>query len=319
LKGRYYHDQKFWGVTFKEEDFREAKTMFEKAIELDPNYALAYAGLADLYDTYLTNIDWNPEYDDLRRSLIEKAYSLDPNLPYVLEVKSYVLEREGKLDEAYASLQKALEISPNESEYNLVMGIFLRGEGLILQAIRYFTIALQQNPLDNMIYIYRGNAYMVIGDYAAAEADIKKALQIEPQHVVGLNLLAQLSIMKKDYDAAEAYLSQCETINPNYRDYNITKAWLFAAKGDKEKALAAHEDDIVYLLLGLNNEAFKQLNILIEKDWSGTQALYRHDSYLALKNMPFYDGIRNDPRFMEILEKEKKKYETELQKYGVGK
>ncbi|MFQ5825159.1 MAG: protein kinase, partial [bacterium] len=89
LKGEYFHYRKFL-VTVRMEDFRKSEKMFKKAIDLDPNYALAHAGLADLYNSYTYRIKDDKEYGDLQQNYIERAFRLDPNSAYVNRVKSYV-------------------------------------------------------------------------------------------------------------------------------------------------------------------------------------------------------------------------------------
>ena len=86
---------------------------------------------------------------------------------------------------------------------------------------------------------------------------------------------------------------------------------LFAAKGEKNKALAIRKNGPVYALLGMKDEAIKYIKNEIKKGLEHFQYLY-----LPLINSTFYEGLRDDARFQDIVKKQKKKYEERLKKYG---
>jgi hypothetical protein len=86
---------------------------------------------------------------------------------------------------------------------------------------------------------------------------------------------------------------------------------VFAAKGEKEKALAIRKSAAVYSLLGMKDEAIQYIEDEMKKDFE------HHDcSYISLSNSPFYDSLRDDTRFQEILKKAKQKYEERLDRFG---
>lgn len=81
LKGEYIHKTNYWSAP-NAEYFKESENMFLKAIDIDPNYALAYAGLADLYNTYWNTLVASEQekrnYLKLQEKYIERAFKLDP-------------------------------------------------------------------------------------------------------------------------------------------------------------------------------------------------------------------------------------------------
>ncbi len=119
-------------------------------------------------------------------------------------------------------------------------------------------------------------------------------------------------IAMKRYDEAEELLIQREKIYPNQKT-NWEHALIYASKGQKERALDTYRDKsiILYSLLGMKDEA-----ISIGTEWSESRLLQKSSRYYFLKNHPFYDNIRSDPRFQEIQAKHKKLYEENLAKYG---
>lgn len=131
-----------------------------------------------------------------------------------------------------------------------------------------------------------------------------------------LNSLAEQAVLRGRFDEAEDLLARCEAINPGYYRNNMIAAWLLAAQGEREKAVATYEDDIVYILLGMKEEVLQQLSQQHEHGWPLGITGVRRGNYLSLKNLAIYDSFRDDPRFVEVLEKEKQRYDGYVRKYG---
>ena len=315
LKGKYFHQQKFI-YYFRVEDFKKSEEMFEKAIELDPNYALAYAGLADLYDSFVRLIREDKKYDDLRHEYAEKAFQLDPHSEYVNTARGWTKWGRREYDSAYESMKRALELNANDWFANLSMAMLLDHFGLEYQAVSYIAKAIRLNPLFAGNYYVRGTAYNVTGDFGKAELDYRRGMEIDPEHMQSLNGMTEQLILMNQLDEADSLLARCKAINPDLSRNNISAAWLYAAKGEREKALSTHEDDIVYILLGMQDQAIRQLNMQHKNGWPLGITGPRHGNYLSLKSLAIYDSLRDDPRFIEILKKEKQRYEELVQKYG---
>lgn len=115
----------------------------------------------------------------------------------------------------------------------------------------------------------------------------------------------------KRYDKAEEILARGEKTNPNADWVRKYRAILAAIKGEKEKALGLYKNSEVYSLLGMKDEAFGELN----KEIRGSLP-YPYIFYQDLIHNPFYDQLRRDTRFKIMLEREKKLYEDNLNKYG---
>jgi TolB-like protein/Tfp pilus assembly protein PilF len=315
LKGRYFHYTKFLNF-LRDEDFKRSEEMFLKAIERDSTYGLAYAGLADLYDTYLRHLPANEKYDMLRQEYVARAFQLDPHSEFVNAAKGWVAWGKGDYEVAHESMNRALEINPNDAYVHLSMALLLDHLGLHHQTIAYLTRAIALDPLFASSYWPRGISYQVIGQFEKATQDYQRALEIEPEHLIALNSLAEQAILMKRFDEASEFLARCEKINPDYLRNRISAAWLHAAKGDQAKALSKHEDEIVYILLGMKDQAIRQLYKQHEQGWPLGFTGPRYGNYLSLRNLAIYDSLRDDPRFVEILEKEKRRYEEHLSKYG---
>lgn len=308
LKGKYFIDSKYI-ISSQEEDFKAALSMLEKAIEIDPNYALAYACLSWAYTNHsIISGEENEKYDNLGLKYGEKAYELDPNLALSNSLMGYIFKGRGEYDKAYQHFKRAFEIKPNDAEINFLVGTFFRPNGLYRQAIKYFSRAKELDPSFFWNYYGLCRAFMESGEFEKSYVYIKKALELSPNNVHCLCLYVNLLIKTKKYDRAEEVLAQAEKVNPDHSGILPHKALLFAAKGEKDKALALWKNSNIYSLLGMEDEAIAEINEEIKR---GIKT-----PYLFLINNPYYDNLRDDPRFQEIVKKQKKKYEEFLKKYS---
>ncbi len=303
INGRYL-------ISHQEKDFADALIMFKKSIDLDPNYALAHTGLAWAYQHHAI-LTLSAKYAELTRKHIEIAFQLDPNLAGAVAGKAYVHRAEGEYDLAFKLYKKALKIDPNDSKVNHLIGMFFEYFGLYHQAIKYFSRAAELDPFYTWA-LHASALYLVkIGEYEKSIVYLNKALEIDQKDIICLFYLASIHIRKKEFNKAEEAITKAEEINPDRTSIQVFKARLLAAKGEKEKALAIHKDEYIYSLLGMKDEAIEIIKSNMDKKLTGDPY-----SYLALINDPLYDRLRDDPRFQEIVKKQKKVYEKRLKKYG---
>ena len=130
--------------------------------------------------------------------------------------------------------------------------------------------------------------------------------------------------MMKKYDEAKEEIARVEKLDPDKLGIQYSRAYIFAVKGEKEKTLAiikgldpyylTHLISSVYSILGMKDEAIENIQEVIKKGFSELQT-YPYSYHVLIKNY-FYDNLRDDPRFKEIVKKEKKKYQEKLKKYG---
>jgi serine/threonine protein kinase/tetratricopeptide (TPR) repeat protein len=319
-KGLYFLYKQYY-ISHQEKDFKTALNTFNKAIEIEPNYALAYWGLGRAYEArYLVN--QNPKDWELMISNWEEAYELNPNLAEANAAKGWVYFNKGDNDKAYQYFKRALEINPESATINFLTGGFYYSIGLYNQAIKYHTQAIERDPLYLWNYIQIANCYMYMGETEKAEIYINKGLEIEPGDINLYLAKVRNYICQKKYIEAEKTLALAEKIDPEFRLITRHRAWIHGIKGEKEKALELIKDapsysyDVtsIYSLLGMKDEAIKHIKEGIQR---GKEVkMHYFYSYPILINIPCYDNLRDDPRFKKIVKKEKKKYEEKLKKYG---
>jgi tetratricopeptide (TPR) repeat protein len=153
---------------------------------------------------------------------------------------------------------------------------------------------------------------MQIRAFEKAEEDYKKAQELEPKSIWAFCFYAELNLMIKNYDKADILLSQAEEINPEDPLIPPQRALYFAAVGEKEKALALNRNAKVFAILRMTDEAIDYIKRAIE----GFQQSASY-SYLSLVDNPFFDSLRNDTRFKEIVKEQNSIYEEKLKKYSI--
>jgi TolB-like protein/Tfp pilus assembly protein PilF len=319
MKGRYFHDKKYW-KTENVEDFKISEKMFKKSIELDPKYGDSYAGLADLYNTYYNSLaDTNAEKDkymQLQEAYIDTAIRLNENSSEVYMAKGWVHYAKDEIDDAIRSEKKAIEINRNNHYAFHSLGTFFGDLGLKKLTIKCYSKAIEINPLEAAYYVQRAYNYTRVGEYDKAEIDIQKAIEMEPNFSWALLEYSIVLIHKKKYDQAKQMINKFNNLSSDEEIIRMFEAVLYAVNGEKEKALSMNLSNeylkfYIYRLLEMSDESIEYL----KEDFDRVKNV-KSTWYLGLKYFPIYDFLRDDPRFQEILAKHKEIYEENLAKYG---
>jgi TolB-like protein/Flp pilus assembly protein TadD len=182
LKGRHSWHQRSPAT------LRVAIQCFEQTIKLDPQYALAYAGLADCYGIFRV-YGWMSA-DDARapaHAAITQALTLAPSLWEVnLSRGLYAFYLERTWREAGPYFQKAIAINPRSSLAQQYYGLFLATEGRSEDAVTHATLACQLDPLSAFIHAAVSVTLYILGRFDAAERSAQQALELQSDQLVGL-------------------------------------------------------------------------------------------------------------------------------------
>jgi len=165
LRGR--HTYLLARDTQDEELVKRAIREYQAVLELDPGYALAYAGLADAYgyQSITGTLDRKEGYER-SREMAEKALAIDPDLvEALLALADVQLEYDWDLDKAESNYRRALEIRPSDAEGLRSYGYFLITDGRFDQAIDYYHKALEVDPLQMRAYSGLSFALLLSGRY----------------------------------------------------------------------------------------------------------------------------------------------------------
>jgi serine/threonine-protein kinase len=290
-----------------EQDFDNAIQMFDRALKLDPNYALAYAGLAWAYQHHYISTDNIQDFLKVKENM-EVAYELDPEHPLVLACKSWVELGRGDGKEAFDSLRKAKAINPNLAELNFSIGVICRFSGLSQLAIKYLARAHELDPY--YLYSLVGYAanHFFIGELEEALPLFEKVYAMGPDDPIVAQFYSAFCIMKGDFTKAQDIISRWERIYPGDEDLSDLSAYLHAAKGEREKALQLEPQtywySYVYAELGMAEEAVEYIKKFLDRQ------VYL--PYLKLTRQPVFKKLQDDFRFQEIVEIQKRAYEERL-------
>ena len=152
LRGRYTYEL---GRDTDDTDLiRRAIDQYKAVLELDPNYALAYAGLADAYGRLSIAAELTTQEGyELSREMAEKALAIDPDLvEALLALADIQLEYDWDMEAAERSYRRALEIRPSDAEGLRTYGYFLAMDGRYDEAIGYYHKALEVDPIQLRAY-----------------------------------------------------------------------------------------------------------------------------------------------------------------------
>jgi serine/threonine-protein kinase len=321
LKGNHYVAKRYV-ISLSEEDFEVALSMYEKALEADPNYALAYTGLMNAYETRFVLAGGRERDRELVQQYAETAYKLNPKLSETITAMGYAYFRRGAVDKAFQYYKRAMEINPNGAGRNFLVGLFYKWQGMYHKAIEYFSKSAELDPFYPIAIAALAMSYHGVGEFEKAEVYLGKTLEIDPDSPLYLCCNTVNAITLEKYNQAEESLEREEKINPGSSGVLYTRALLHARKGEREQALALIEDPsvysyaAVYSLLGMKDEAINAIKSTLLKREGIEGSTVDPLLYLTLTTNPFFENLRDDSRFKEIVKEQKKIYEERLKKYG---
>ncbi|TRZ88925.1 tetratricopeptide repeat protein [bacterium] len=207
LKGREYY------FRYRKEDNEQAIELFKKAIELDPDYALAHAELAASYSQRVIRFGFpEAEWFDAAIEQAQKAISLDPNLAegYKALGGLYGFVK-GWWRKALEAFQKAVEVNPNSAIACTSLGQCYIQIGEFDKAFPFLKKAIALSPADAFPCAELGRVYYGLDDPMRAEEWLKKALELQPDLDVAHGRLTDLYLALGEYNKAieqsQTYLS----------------------------------------------------------------------------------------------------------------
>jgi len=321
MQGKHFDRQ--YQNSNEPKDFEVAVQNYEKAIEIERDFALAYWGLGNIYQARFVNEDKWTDFELMVKNYM-KSYQINQDLAEANVGLGWACFYKEDRDEAFKYYKKALELEPTNPEVNYYVGGFFMDIGLYRKAIEFYSRAIEIDPVYKEYRRICARCYMKIGEFERAAELLKKALEFEPDDTFLRLFYARQLIMMKKYDKAKEEIARVEKLNPDKPDIQYPRAYIFAIKGEKEKALAIIKDldpyyftyliSSIYSILGMKDEAIENIQKVIEKGFYELQA-YPYSYHVLIKNY-FYDNLRDDPRFKDIVKKEKKKNKERLKKYG---
>jgi tetratricopeptide (TPR) repeat protein/predicted Ser/Thr protein kinase len=166
-----------------QKDLDDATELYEQALEIDPAFNLARAGLADCYiNYYMRFIDRRPAWLDKAERVARKALEQDPNTAAAYRSLGRVAQQRGDSAKAEENFQKAIEIDPRYAEAMRSLG-WLCSERKDFERALYWTgEALKAAPADREASLLRGITYLDQRNYAHAERALRELVRLHPEY-----------------------------------------------------------------------------------------------------------------------------------------
>ena len=219
-------------------NLKNAQRYFQKAIELDPAFALPYAGLAD---SLMWQVGWAnaPLVDNLAQAkpLVRKALELGPDLAESWASSALVATKEQNFAQAEADYRKALELNPNYASAYTGLGRVLMTVGRPDEALVYSEKGHSLDPLSSDTNFRTARILAWVGRFDEAEARYRKVVELDPMRAFVYRDLAMLSAYaRNDFVAAIPLAKKLVELDPNGPYARCNLAALYIDLGELTKA-----------------------------------------------------------------------------------
>jgi serine/threonine-protein kinase len=199
------------------EDFdklKQGEQLYERAVQLDPNFALALARSSLLQSWIVHTFDRTPDRREKARTLAERALQLQPDLPEAhLALGSSYYYGDNNYDAALKEFEVAQRGLPNESEVYLSLAAIQRRQGKWVESTANFEKAVSLNPKDTWPLQNLTYNYQMLRNYDAANKTIDRALALDPTALPLLEVKSKLAIFEKgDFSVAEKAFAAVKSI-----------------------------------------------------------------------------------------------------------
>ncbi|BAC92013.1 serine/threonine-protein kinase [Gloeobacter violaceus] len=195
LKGRDYLGRR------SRADNDLAIELFKRALALDPNYALAHAGLGSAYGSKATRYGQEERWEAESLKAIKKALVLDPNLSQAHKALGSYYYGRGRYRQALASFKRGAELNPSLPVVAGAYGGLSAAMGNLEEGVRWSKRSIALNPTRNG-YPNLGMIYTILGEDARARRALEAAVSIQPDNVYALSYLSTLHKLRGQYDEA---------------------------------------------------------------------------------------------------------------------
>ena len=304
LLGRYYWNKQTL------ESLNKGIEFFQQAVDKDPNYALAYAGLADSYSLLGSTIGGLSPKENFpkAKAAVLKALEIDDTLAEAQSALVLVrLRYDWDWPAAEREIKRAIELNPNYATTYQWYANYLAIMGRLDEAIAEEKRAQELDPLSLNINTIVARRFYDARQYDQAIEQCQKTLEMDPNFAQAHFTLGQAYEQKARYEEAIAALKKATTLSPG-NPFNVSAlGHVYAVSGQKSEAMkildqlkelsrrryiSPHEIAIIYAGLGEKDQAFAWLEkAYADRSWR----------LPFLKVEPRFDSLRSDPRFTDLV------------------
>lgn len=301
LRGRYFWNRR------NDDGMNKAAQYFQQAIAKDPNYAEAYAGLADAYSLGGGHLRSDDERMAKATAAANKALELDSNLAEAEASLGLIAPFvDWNWEVARKHFERAIALNPNyATAHHWYAEVYLMPMGRVDEAIAEMREAQLLDPLSAAIATDLGKELYFARKYDEAITEFRRALEIDPNFVTAHNWLSDTFLETGMYPEAAAELEKTKPFKEE-RIYARQTAYLFARMGRRSaaenaltkslqlsrgKQISSGAVAMVYAMLGNQDKSFFWLE----------KAYVEKSSFMTtLKLWPAFDSMHADPRFVDL-------------------
>ena len=290
-------------------DSEEAVAHFKRAVELDPNFALAWCGLGGAYANRVIKIIGGPEDYEKAAEALGRALALKPGL---LEARLHMVFVEmgrGNKPRARQIAAQLVRESPDDVGAQFAYATVARLDGRYQDALDAYGRMLKINPAERVVVSYnRARVFLYQRRHDDAEAELNLGAQMEPNHPLVKSFKAIICAYRGDLEGAMRTMTEVLRANPDmdgvrplYSQFLIQWGDLARARGElTEGALrvARANFDVAYwvasayAMLGERDTAF---------EWLGHAIEVGNENRRWFEADPHWEPLREDPRFAELM------------------
>lgn len=293
--------------TLSREDCDAAIGHFERAIELDPNFALAHDGIGACYVNRVFKGFGGSEDYERAEDAFHKALEIDANLFEARMLMVFVYLWRGRKEKAWEEVNRTRKEAPNEPVVHFVKAMLHRLDGEYGRALRSYDRLVRLDPAAHVVASYsRALVYMYLGNFDEVFRQLDNAG--EPDNALVQTFRALGLYYTGQTDAAATLMRGVVEKHPNMHGIRPFLAMFLSAQGKHDEALAQLNSDVkrngevdadisysigsVYALEGLPNDAF---------EWLERSAALGNANKPCFENDPNLVSLREDPRFGELM------------------
>ena len=295
--------------TIEREHVDSAIEHFRRAIEIDPNFSLAYSALGSCYvNRVLKGLGQAGDHEKAKGAF-RKALTLDPRLLEARMHMVFIYLTGGQKQKAREAVVRLRDEYPNDPGVHFVRGVVARLDGEYEKALRSFDRMVRLNPNERVLASYnRARIFMYRREYEQALRELEQGAELEPEHPLIRVFRARVAYYEGQIDEAITILQEVLHRHPQIDGVRPILAICLSAQGQHTKAneqltpkvrqVAEADYDIsywlasAYLLQGRQVEALR---------WLETAISLGNENYKWFESDPNWADMHEDPRFVELM------------------
>lgn len=304
LKGRYYTNKRTG------EWIKKGVEHFQQAADLDPDYALAYAGLADAYAFLASSTGGLPPHETYpqAKAAALRALEIDERLAEAHTSLGFChLMYDWDFEKAEREFKRAIKLNPAYANAHDGYGFYLKATGQHEEAIRESKRAQKLDPLSLFAGVSLAWAYYFSHQYERAVEQARKALEMDPRFDFAHWIIGMACVQQHRLEEAIAVLNQAVILTGGSLTHLSHLGYAYALAGRAEEARQVYDDlaemarqkyvsayyfALIHLGLGEHERMFEWLDRAVEER-SGFMAF--------LNSEPLFDPLRLEPRFVNLV------------------